>query len=301
MASVGFIGLGDIGIAMAKRLHEDGHKLTVWNRNPDRAAPFATLGVTIARNPAQLAAACDIVCICVSSADAIAEIAFGPNGIASADTAPMLVVDHSTISPEETRRLADRLAVQTGTAWLDAPVSGGPSGARAGTLAIMVGGSREHFELAKPVLESLAGRLTFIGALGMGQLAKAANQVINFITAAAIGEAFAFSQAAGLPPQALSEALVGGFADSNVLREYSRASAAGETGGLKGLIDAYADLALGHHRPDYAGKLDILQKDIAVATDIARSNGTPIPLLHQVETLGRLLHYQQTDSAQAAR
>ncbi|CAN5193148.1 hypothetical protein BH11PSE5_BH11PSE5_23360 [soil metagenome] len=290
---VGFIGLGDIGAPMAMRLHETGHEVAVWNRTTARTHPFAAQGFPVPHSASELATMCDIVCLCLSSAEAVADVVFGPDGIASASAAPRIIVDHSTISPKDTQALAHRLYTQTGTTWLDAPVSGGPPGARAGTLAIMVGGRREDFETAAPILESLAKRLTHVGDLGMGQLAKASNQIIGFITTAAIAEAFAFAEAAGLSAETLSEALAGGFADSTVLGEYRRASAAEEMGGLKGLIEAYMDLSRGYIRPDYAGKIDILHKDIGIAGAIAQANGTPIPLLHQVETLGRLLHYQR--------
>lgn len=178
-------------------------------------------------------------------------------------------------------------------------VSGAPPGARAGTLAVMVGGRCADFEWAMPALACLAGRLTHLGETGMGQLAKAANQVINFVTAAALGEAFALARAGGLSADILAEALAGGFSDSNVLREYRRAATAGELAGLKGLIDAYTDLAAGHPHPEYKGKLDILHKDVAVATAIASANDIAIPILHQVEMLGRRIHDQRDASGRA--
>lgn len=298
---VGFIGLGDIGLPMAIRLHETGNRLRVWNRTASRSASCSALGIAVAETPAGLAAESDIICLCLSSADAVDAVVFGENGITSAATAPRIVVDHSTILPEDTRALCHRLTSATGTGWLDAPVSGGPPGARAGTLAIMVGGRPADFELAAPVLASLGGRITYLGRSGMGQLAKAANQVINFATAAAIGEAFALARAEGLSATILAEALTGGFSDSNMLREYRRAATAGESAGLKGLIDSYSDLATGHRHPEYPGKLDILHKDIAVATSIASANDIAIPLLRQVEALGRLIHDRRSASASATQ
>lgn len=289
---VGFIGLGNIGFPMAMRLHEKGHDLAVWNRSAARSHPFAEKGVAVTRSASELASVCEVVCLCLSSANAVEEVVFGRDGIIHAPTTPRIIVDHSTISPSETQTFAARVRTQTGSGWLDAPVSGGPAGARAGTLAIMVGGRQEDFDMAMPIIESLGQRVTRVGDIGMGQLAKACNQIIGFVTTAAIAEAFSFAAAAGLSPAALAEALVGGFADSTVLREFRRASAANEAGGLKGLIEAYMDLARGYVRPDYAGKLDILHKDIAIASAIAQANGTPIPLLLHTEKMGRLLHYQ---------
>ncbi|MEP7351199.1 MAG: NAD(P)-binding domain-containing protein [Sphingorhabdus sp.] len=289
---IGFIGLGDIGSPMAMRLHQQGHDLTVWNRNPERSRAFSEVGVAVAGSAAELAIASDIVCLCLSSAAAIEAVVFGPAGVAEAEIAPSLIVDHSTISPDETRAFAERLRASTGTPWLDAPVSGGPVGARAGTLAVMAGGGESDFEIAAPVLQSIGHKVTHVGPLGMGQLAKACNQIIGFITTAAIAEGLGCAAAAGLPAPVLAEIMEGGLADSAALAEYRRATAAGEPGGIAGLIGAYIDLAGGYVRPEYAGKLGILHKDIAIAKQIANVGGQKLGLLEQVEAMGRRLNYQ---------
>ncbi len=289
---IGFIGLGDIGFPMAMRLHQQGHKLSVWNRNPESSRPLGEIGVPVTNSVAELAGMSDIICLCLAPTVAIEEVVFGPAGITQAKVAPRLVIDHSTISPEESRAFAERLRSQTGTAWLDAPVSGGPAGARAGTLAVMAGGEKGDFEIAEPVLQSLGHKVTHVGDLGMGQLAKACNQIVGFITTAAIAEGLGCAQAAGLPAPAMAEIMVGGLADSTALAEYRRATAAGEPGGITGLIGAYIDLAGGFVRPEYAGKLDILHKDIAIAKQIASGGGRKLELLEQVEAMGRRLNYQ---------
>jgi len=287
---IGFIGLGDIGFPMAMRLHQQGHKLAVWNRSPERSRAFAEMGVTVASSAAELAGMSDTVSLCLPTTVAIEEVVFGAAGMVQAKAAPRLVMDHSTISPEETRALAERLRLQTGTAWLDAPVSGGPAGARAGTLAVMAGGERRDFEFAGPVLQSLGHTVTHVGGVGMGQLAKACNQIVGFITTAAIAEGLGCAEAAGLPATVMAQIMVGGLADSAALAEYRRASAAGEPGGITGLIGAYIDLAGGHARPDYAGKLDILRKDIAIARQIARRGGRNLELLELVDAMGMRLN-----------
>ena len=288
----GFVGLGDIGFPMAMRLHQQGHRLLVWNRTLEKSLPFSEIGVPVASSAAEVAGNCDVICLCLSSASAIEEVVFGAAGIAQARPAPRLVIDHSTISPEHTRAFAQRLHSAAGIPWLDAPVSGGPAGARAGTLAIMAGGERSAFEMASPVLRSLGGQVTHVGGSGMGQLAKACNQIVGFIIQAAVAEGLGCAAAAGLPASVLAETMVGGLADSAVLTEFRRATASGEPGGITGLIGAYMDLARGHMRPDYAGKLDILQKDIDIAKSIARSSGLGLPLLEHVETMGRRLNRQ---------
>jgi 3-hydroxyisobutyrate dehydrogenase len=289
---IGFIGLGEIGFPMAMQLHQQGHKLAVWNRNPERSRPFAGIGVPVANSAAELAGMSDIICLCLAPTAAIEQVVFGPAGIIQAQAVPRLVIDHSTVSPDETRAFAERLQSRTGTAWLDAPVSGGPAGARAGTLAVMAGGCKSDFAMAEPVLQSLGHRVTHVGDLGMGQLAKACNQIVVFITTAAIAEGLGCAAAAGLPGPVMAEIMVGGLADSTALAEYRRAMAAGEPGGITGLIEAYIDLAGGFVRPEYAGKLDILHKDIAIAKQIASSGGRKLELLELIEAMGRRLNYQ---------
>ena len=288
---IGFIGLGDIGLPMAMRLHECGHDLMVWNRTASRSRAFAERGVAVARTAAELAEACDIVCLCLINADAVEAVVFGPEGVAEAKSAPRLLIDHSTISPRNTIDFAERLEARTGTSWLDAPVSGGPAGARAGTLAVMAGGRAIDFDVAAPQLHSL-GRATHVGSLGMGVTAKACNQVIGFTIAAAIAEGLACARAAGLPPIKLAEIMMGGLGDSVALAEYRRASAAGETGSIKGIIDAYIDLINGYVRPEYAGKLDILHKDVGIAREIAGEMAPRLRLLDQVEAMAKSLNYQ---------
>lgn len=289
---IGFIGLGDIGFPMAMRLFQQGCRLAVWNRNPGRSKPFAEAGVRVAHTAAELAGMSDIICLCLAPTRAIEQVVFGPAGVTEAKVAPRLVIDHSTVSPEDTREFAGRLRSQTGTAWLDAPVSGGPAGARAGTLAVMAGGSKSDFDIAHPLLQSLGRKVTHVGGLGMGQVAKACNQIVGFITTAAIAEGLGCAAAAGLPGPVMAEIMVGGLADSTALAEYRRAKAAEEPGGITGLIEAYIDLAKGIVRPEYAGKLDILHKDIAIAKTIAGTSNLKLGLLEQVEAMGRRLNYQ---------
>lgn len=288
---IGFIGLGDIGLPMAIRLHECGHDVMVWNRTASRSQGLPERGIAVAGSAVELAEACDIVCLCLINADAVEAVVFGPAGIAEAKVAPRLVIDHSTISPRNTRALAEKLEALTGTPWLDAPISGGPAGARAGTLAVMVGGRSADFDLAAPLFHSL-GRPTHVGELGMGDTAKACNQVVGFAISAAIAEGMACAAAAGMRPADLADIMTGGLADSAPLAEYRRATAAGERGGIKGLIDAYVDLINGHIRPEYAGKLDILHKDSGIAREIAGELAPRLRLLDQVEAMSGSLNYQ---------
>ena len=148
----GFIGLGDIGLPMAERIADRGVPLTVWNRTPAKAAPLGAKGATVAASPRALAEAVDVACLCLDGPKAIEAVVFGPDGIAHADPKPKLVVDHSTTHPHLTVDLAARLRAEAGIGWLDAPVSGGPVGARAGTLATFAGGDADDLALARPVI-----------------------------------------------------------------------------------------------------------------------------------------------------
>jgi len=158
------------------------------------------------------------VCLCLDSAYAVETVVFGLEGIvAGGKGRTRLVVDNSTLHPLRTRELAERLRSEAGIGWLDIPVSGGPVGAVAGTLAAMAGGDAEELEVVRPVVMSYANRLTHMGPIGSGQATKACNQIINFGTIAAIAEAFNVARHFGLDAEKLPEAIAGGFADSNML------------------------------------------------------------------------------------
>lgn len=289
---IGYVGLGEIGAPMALRIHDAGHQLTVWNRTASRMAAFLERGVATAGSAAQLADRSDIVFLCIDTPAGIEEVLFGPDGIAAASEPPQLVVDNSTMHPRITKSFAARLS-GSGIAMIDAPVSGGPKGAAAGTLAVLVGGDPEHVELARPALESYAGRITHLGPLGAGQVGKACNQMINFATMAAIAEATAMGAAFGLNTDELPTSLTGGLADSAMLREYIRASAAGEGSSVTGIINGLRALYTGQQDSDLGGRVDILLKDLGVAVDVARTHGSAAPVSGLLDGVYRMLLHQQ--------
>ncbi|PAL24199.1 NAD(P)-dependent oxidoreductase [Sphingopyxis sp. GW247-27LB] len=292
----GFIGLGNIGAPMAERVARRGLPLVVWNRSAEKLAPLVALGAAVASSPADVAARCDVVCLCVDSAAAVEAIILGPGGVTEAAMRPRLIVDHSTIHPQKTRDLAALVKDKSGIAWLDAPVSGGPVGALAGTLAVMAGGNPADLDLARPILECFADRVTLMGPVGAGQATKACNQIINFGTIASIAEALAFGQRFGLDIASLPRALSGGFADSNMLREYGRASEAGENDNITLLINGLVDLFGGRVDSAMAGRLDILMKDLAIITDVARQSGSPAMVTSLVDSLFRLIQFQTKET-----
>jgi 3-hydroxyisobutyrate dehydrogenase-like beta-hydroxyacid dehydrogenase len=218
---VGFCGLGKMGLPMARRLVDAGHRVTLWNRSPEKAqsltsSAHATPG--IAETPADLAANCDVVMLCLANYASVETVAFGPQGLAQGARRGMTLVDHSTMAPAEARSLAKRWHAETGGEWVDAPVSGGTTGAAAGTLAVMAGGDTNCIATASAPMAAYAARVTRMGEIGTGQGTKLANQIIVVTTIAAIAEATRLAQRTGIDAARIPSALAGGWADSVLLQ-----------------------------------------------------------------------------------
>lgn len=253
---IGFLGTGLMGAPMVRRLAAGGHDLAVWNRTPDRANALAGVA-TVCASAAEAARGSDIL---------IAMLLDGPvtqavlEGAMAALPEGGLVIDMASVDPATDRALAT-LAAARGIGYLDAPVSGGTTGAEAGTLAILAGGSESDFARAEPVLQ-LMGRPTRIGAVGAGQAAKLANQVIVGTTIAAVAEAFRLAQAAGCDLGLLREALRGGFADSRILDLHG-----------KRMVE-------GNFVP--GGRAALQLKDLNNALDLAAEKGLTLPVSTEV-------------------
>jgi 3-hydroxyisobutyrate dehydrogenase len=208
---VGFIGLGAMGVSMARNLHRAGLLTAVWNRTPSRAAGLAEeLKVGAPPDPAALAAVCDVIVTCVS---ADADISGVVDALLPAVRPGLLLIDCSTVSSATARACAARLA-ERGGRFVDCPVSGGTEGARLGTLAIMAGGSEADFEAAQPVLRAMGKTISRFGDVGAGQAAKATNQILVAGYIRAIAEAMSFARAEGLPLKQLVETLGQGAGSS---------------------------------------------------------------------------------------
>ncbi len=205
----GFIGLGSMGALMARHIAAAGRLAGVWNRSPERSLIFAAdTGVAIAASPADLAAQVDVLLLCVSAdADVLALI----EQIAPALRPGQIVIDCSTVSRATALSAAARVRT-CGADFLDAPVTGGMEGARNGTLAIMVGGAAATLARARPVLDPMASRVIHLGEVGMGQSAKAVNQVMCAGINEAVTEALAFGAHLGLDMDKLIEVIAGGAA-----------------------------------------------------------------------------------------
>lgn len=262
MTRIGFIGIGIMGEAMVRRLLERGHRpVTVWNLEPERLDAVVPFGAVAAPSPAAVAAASDVVMLCVLHTEAVRSVVFGAEGIAAAPgRAGRLLLDLSTADPAATREMAARLRQEAGMGWVDAPVSGGPHAARAGTLTVMAGGQEAEVARASGILRDLAANITRMGPVGAGQTTKIINQAIVGTGFVLMAEALALAEAAGIDAAALPACLRGGFADSELLRR------------------VYVQMQQRRFDPP-AGYARQLLKDMKAVEAFARDLGADLPLV----------------------
>ncbi len=214
--TVAFIGLGLMGRPMATNLLTAGFPVTVYNRSRPAVDALAAMGATVGASPGELAPASDVVITMLPDAPDVEGVLAGAGGVFAHARPETLVIDMSTIAPRAARRLHGA-ARERGLRMLDAPVSGGDKGAKAGTLSIMVGGAREDFERARPVFEALGKTITLCGPPGAGQLVKACNQIVAAIVLEAVSEALVFARAAGVDPEVMMRVLQGGMAHTRLM------------------------------------------------------------------------------------
>lgn len=212
---IAVLGIGMMGLPMARRLCEAGHQVHVWNRTRAKAEPLAAAGATVHGQAAEAVRQADITIGMLENGPVVTDVLFA-QGAAHAMRKGSLYIDMASIQPREARDHAARLG-ELGVAHLDAPVSGGTVGVEAGTLAIMAGGKAADYQRALPVFAAL-GRPTHVGPHGAGQLAKLANQMIVGITIGAVAEALLFAAKGGADMAKVREAIAGGFADSRILQ-----------------------------------------------------------------------------------
>lgn len=215
---IGVLGTGIMGAPMTRNLARAGHAVTVWNRTRAKAEALAGSGITVASGISEACKSAELLVVMVSDDETAEAVLFGPDGATASLKQGAIVAMMSSIGVDTARSQAARLAA-VGIGYVDAPVSGGERGAIAGTLAIMAGGEPDQVAQVRAPLEAL-GRLTHVGPVGSGQLAKLANQMIVGITIGAVAEALIMAEAGGADPAAVREAMLGGFADSTVLRQH---------------------------------------------------------------------------------
>lgn len=256
MASIGFIGLGIMGHAMATNLLAAGVDLSVWNRTARRGDDLVEGGAQALASPADVAALCDIVMVCVSDTPDVEHVVFGTEGVASRLRPDGLIIDHSTISPEVTKEFAQRIS-ELGGHWLDAPVSGGSEGAVRATLSIMVGGNESQVIRAMPYLEIVGSTITHVGPTGAGQLVKAVNQILVVLNQLAVSEALLLAEAGGLDLDTVIRAVEGGAAGSWMLSNRG------------------PQMVERDWRPGFT--IDLQQKDLRLVLGAADNMGVPLP------------------------
>ena len=253
---VGFIGLGLMGRPMAVNLHAAGAEVVIHNRSRAVVDALAAEGLSPAHAPREVAERAPVVIVMATDTPAVEKIVGGHDGVAGGIAPGGLVIDMGTTAVEATRALA-RTIEGRGARFVDAPVSGGEIGAKAGTLSIMAGGSQEAITRAMPYFEVMGAGTTHIGDVGAGQVAKAANQVIVGLTIGAVAEALALARRAGADPAKVREALRGGFAASRILEVHGQR-----------MID-------GAFTP--GGKATTQRKDLQQALELASSIGLALP------------------------
>lgn len=219
---VAFIGMGVMGAAMAANLLKAGFVVTITSRSRAKAAALEAAGARWVETPEQAAQGAGFIGICVPDTPDVEAVLFGTSGVAAGVAPGAVVVDFSTIAATAAAEFAARLLAETGAILLDSPVSGGPGGARDGTLTCMVGGDSTAFARAEPAFRAMGKTLTHLGPAGAGQVCKSANQLIVGATMLAVAEALALGAKAGLDLHAMQRALSGGSARSFVLENHAK-------------------------------------------------------------------------------
>ena len=262
---IGFIGLGIMGRPMAKDLMEAGYELVVHNRSPEKAEELAQEGnATAAGSPREVAEACDVVITMLPDSPDVEAVVTGEDGVLEGIRNGALLVDMSTISPVVTEELAAKVR-EKGASMLDAPVSGGDVGAIEGALSIMVGGSEEDFERARPLFDVMGKVATHVGPIGAGQVVKACNQIVVALNIEAVSEALVLGSKAGVAPEKLVEALSGGLAGSAVM-------------------EAKKEKFFSHDfEPGF--RIELHHKDLGIALAAGREYGAALPVTAIVDQM----------------
>ena len=252
MIRVGFVGLGQMGLPMARNLLKAGFPLVVYNRTRAKADALVAEGAHAAGSPAEVAAGCDLFLSCVPKPPDVEKVFLGDDGAVAVARAGQVLCDMSTVDPETHRRIA-AAAAERGAEYLDAPISGGTSGAREATLAIMVGGSAAAFERAKPAFEAMGKSIYHVGPVGAGATVKLVNQMMGAIANCAVVEGLVLGTKAGIDPQLLYDIV-------------SRSS--GNSAALGGMAP---NILKRNFEPGFT--LDLMHKDVSLAVEMARRLG----------------------------
>ena len=272
-----FLGLGAIGTPMAGHLARKG-PLTVWNRTPERATEFARQhGAQAAGTPREAAAGADVVITCLPTSREVEALLDGPDGLLAGLQRGALLVDCTSGDPGTSRRIAERLA-RIGIGFADAPVSGGTSGAEAGTLTVMVGGSREVFDRARTVLSAFGKRIEHLGPVGAGHAMKAVNNALLAVNILAVGEGLAALVKAGVPARTALEVL-------------------NASSGRSFVSESLVPERVLTGRWPRTFRLALLDKDVGIARTFLKETGVDGPVL---DLAGQLMGKARTELGEAA-
>ena len=252
---IGFVGLGNMGRANARHLHEAGAEVVVWNRSAAPAEAAVALGMKRASSLPELAREIGpgIICINLTLTEVVEKVIFGEGGLSEGLHPDALIIDFGTTGVPQTKAFAARVN------WVDAPVSGGQVGAEAASLTIMAGGSESNVRRAMPIFQIVGKNITHLGPSGSGQVTKLANQLIVAQTIDAVAQALRLAELSGVDPALVRKALLGGFAESRIL-------------------DLHGDRMV---RRDFApgGRAELQLKDVRLMCELADSVGLDSPTL----------------------
>lgn len=216
---IGFIGIGQMGFPMANRIIDAGYELSLFDIRKEITQPLLDKGAKFSESPKKMAITCDIILSSLPGPKEVEEIVYGNEGLIYGWKSGDIYIDMSTNSPTTIRRIAES-AIQKGVSVLDAPVSGGVTGAKRGTLSIMVGGDPNVLEKVRKILEVLGSKIFHVGDVGCGNVAKLINNMIALCCNAACAEGFVLGVKAGISPEILYEVLISGTANNWNLQQY---------------------------------------------------------------------------------
>jgi 3-hydroxyisobutyrate dehydrogenase-like beta-hydroxyacid dehydrogenase len=266
---LGFIGLGLMGQGFTKCLINAGYQVIGYDLEQQKIDLALEHGVIPAQNSLEVTESSDIVIICVTTTQDVNDVVFGSNGVVSGASKGKVLIDHSTTAHGDTKIMASRLASETGMGWVDAPVSGGPEGAKNGTLAIMGGGSDKDIAKVEDVMDTMSETFTVFGPVGSGQIAKMVNQILVLNNYAIIAEALALAEAGGIDASKIPDALAVGYAGSNMLQHM-----------FPLMIDR-------NYTP--RGFARQILKDFDTLHELAKNLKSPTPMSSQASSLYRML------------
>ena len=267
METVGFIGLGNMGGGMSANIQRAGYPMVVYDLREEAAKPLLEGGAILANSPSEVASLCDITLTSLPGPKEVESVSTGPEGVLQGMKPGGIFVDLSTSRPTLIREVEPRFR-QKGCHVLDAPVSGGKSGAASGNLAVMVGGEREIFDRIKPILDSFGDKVFYAGSIGAGSVAKLVHNMIGHGVRQAIAEGLTLGVKAGVDAEALWECI-----------------RRGSLGRMSGLHEGIARTVFRGEFDPPSFALELSRKDIGLATDLGREFNVPMPVANLVEQI----------------